>query len=412
MEKKTMGSFIAALRKANGLTQQDIADRLNVSNKAVSRWERDECMPDIMLIPALAELLGVTCDELLRGERKKPDSFAALTAAPEPDGEEAETEGKPESEPAPVKEKPDPRTAKQIKAVVKRELSSFKLMSAISVGCSLVGYLLMLGITFGFYRRIIGFTVMAVFAVAAFLLAAIAVGRAKEAKEDNELFDSAPQALRDRYDRTVGNLSLTAFALAVGAVLISLPQLFVSSVFTNAIMSAESYFPIALLIAAAVAAITLAVKAPYVGWTTGNEAVSGFDRAEAKDLAVLDLAQLGVLAVGLWLMFFCAVLDSPADWFAGIPGLLLLFSGPVIFFFILYPKMKRRGSDVLVQGIRNIAFLVPAVTLNVGSYVVSDYQTKEVHLDEKSMILALWLFAAIFLASAVIILIRKSRKKG
>lgn len=74
--------------------------------------------------------------------------------------------------------------------------------------------------------------------------------------------------------------------------------------------------------------------------------------------------------------------------------------------------MKRRGSDVLVQGIRNIAFLVPAVTLNVGSYVVSDYQTKEVHLDEKSMILALWLFAAIFLASAVIILIRKSRKKG
>lgn len=331
MEKKTMGSFIAALRKANGLTQQDIADRLNVSNKAVSRWERDECMPDIMLIPALAELLGVTCDELLRGEKKKPEGFAVPTAAGETDGEEAETEGKPESEPAPVKEKPDPRTAKQIKAVVKRELSSFKLMSAISVGCSLVGYLLMLGITFGFYRRIIGFTVMAVFAVAAFLLAAIAVGRAKEAKEDNELFDSAPQALRDRYDRTVGNLSLTAFALAVGAVLISLPQLFVSSVFTNAIMSAESYFPIALLIAVAVAAITLAVKAPYVGWTTGNEAVSGFDRAEAKDLAVLDLAQLGVLAVGLWLMFFCAVLDSPADWFAGIPGLLLLFSGPVIF---------------------------------------------------------------------------------
>ena len=118
-----MGSFIAALRKANGLTQQDIADRLNVSNKAVSRWERDECMPDIMLIPALAELLGVTCDELLRGEKKKPESFSALTAAPDPDGEENETEGAPESEPAPVKEKPDPRIAKQVRAVVKRDLS-------------------------------------------------------------------------------------------------------------------------------------------------------------------------------------------------------------------------------------------------------------------------------------------------
>lgn len=41
MAENTIGQFIAALRKANGLTQQDVADRLNVSNKAVSRWERD-----------------------------------------------------------------------------------------------------------------------------------------------------------------------------------------------------------------------------------------------------------------------------------------------------------------------------------------------------------------------------------
>ena len=411
MEKKTMGSFIAALRKANGLTQQDIADRLNVSNKAVSRWERDECMPDITLIPALAELLGVTCDELLRGEKKKPEEFAVPTAAPDPDGEEAETEGKPESEPAPVKEKPDPRIAKQIKAVVKRELSFFKLMIAISVGLSLAGYLLMLGITFGFYRRIIGFTVMAVFAVAAFLLAAIAVGRAKEAKEDSELFDSAPQTLRDRYDRTVGNLSLAAFALAVGAVLISLPQIFVPYYYKT-IMGAESYFPLAFLIALAVAAVTLAVRAPYVGWVTGNKAVSAFERAEAKDLAILDLTQLGTLAPGLWLILYSYKLEGFAWWIAWLPGMLLMFAAPALFFFLLYPKMKRRGSDVLVQGIRNIAFLVPAVTLNVGSYVVSNYQTKEVYLDEKSMVLALWMHAAIFLVAAVITLIRKSRKKG
>ena len=38
MEKKTMGSFLAALRKAKGMTQQEVADRLNVSNKTVSKW--------------------------------------------------------------------------------------------------------------------------------------------------------------------------------------------------------------------------------------------------------------------------------------------------------------------------------------------------------------------------------------
>ncbi len=411
MEKKTMGSFIAALRKANGLTQQDIADRLNVSNKAVSRWERDECMPDIMLIPALAELLGVTCDELLRGEKKKPESFSALTAAPDPDGEEAETEGKPESEPAPVKEKPDPRIAKQVRAVVKRELSFFKLMIAISVGCSLVGCLLLFGFTYGLYRKIIGFTATSVFAVAAFLLAAIAVGRAREAKEDNELFDSAPQNLRDRYDRTLGNFSLTAFALAAGAVLISLPQIFVPYYYKT-IMGAENYFPLAFLIALAVAAVTLAVRAPYVGWVTGNKAVSAFERAEAKDLAILDLTQLGTLTPGLWLILYSSKLEGFAWWIAWIPGMFLLFAAPTLFFFLLYPKMKRRGSDVLVQGIRNIAFLVPAVTLNVGSYVVSDYQTKEVYLEEKSMVLALWLLIAIFLVAAVISLIRKSKKQN
>lgn len=411
MEKKTMGSFIAALRKANGLTQQDIADRLNVSNKAVSRWERDECLPDIMLIPALAELLGVTCDELLRGEKKKPEGFAAPTAAGETDGEETETDGEPESEPAPVKEKPDPRIAKQVRAVVKRELSFFKLMIAISVGCSLVGCLLLFGFTYGLYRKIIGFTATSVFSVAAFLLAAIAVGRAREAKEDNELFDSAPQNLRDRYDRTVGNLSLTAFSLAAGAVLISLPQIFVPYYYKT-IMSAENYFPLAFLIALAVAAVTLAFRAPYVGWVTGNKAISAFERAEAKDLAILDLTQLGTLAPGLWLILYSSKLEGFAWWIAWLPGMLLMFAAPALFFFLLYPKMKRRGSDVLVQGIRNIAFLVPAVTLNVGSYVVSDYQTKEVYLDEKSMILALWLFAAIFLVAAVISLIRKSKKQN
>ena len=70
MEKKTMGSFLAALRKANGMTQKDLADRLNVSDKTVSRWECDDGAPDLSLIPVIAEIFGITCDELLRGERK------------------------------------------------------------------------------------------------------------------------------------------------------------------------------------------------------------------------------------------------------------------------------------------------------------------------------------------------------
>ena len=73
MEKKTMGAFLAALRKANGMTQKDLAEKLNVSDKSVSRWECDDGAPDLSLIPVIAEIFGITCDELLRGERKAPE---------------------------------------------------------------------------------------------------------------------------------------------------------------------------------------------------------------------------------------------------------------------------------------------------------------------------------------------------
>ena len=56
MERKTIGGLIAALRKANGMTQKDLAERLHVSDKAVSRWERDESAPDLSLIPVIAEI--------------------------------------------------------------------------------------------------------------------------------------------------------------------------------------------------------------------------------------------------------------------------------------------------------------------------------------------------------------------
>lgn len=70
MERKTMGAFIAVLRKSSGMTQKELAEKLGVSDKTISHWERDESAPDISVIPVIAEIFGVTCDELLRGEKK------------------------------------------------------------------------------------------------------------------------------------------------------------------------------------------------------------------------------------------------------------------------------------------------------------------------------------------------------
>ena len=62
-----MGQMIAALRKEKNLTQQDLAAQLNITDKAVSKWERGLAYPDITLVPQLASILGVTTDALLTG---------------------------------------------------------------------------------------------------------------------------------------------------------------------------------------------------------------------------------------------------------------------------------------------------------------------------------------------------------
>ena len=73
MDSKKTGTFIAAQRKQLSMTQQDVANQLNITNKAISKWETGEGYPDITVLPALAEILHVTVDELLKGERNPSD---------------------------------------------------------------------------------------------------------------------------------------------------------------------------------------------------------------------------------------------------------------------------------------------------------------------------------------------------
>lgn len=64
---ETIGNRIAKFRKARGLTQEALAERMGVSSQAVSKWENDLSCPDISLLPKLCRVLGVTCDTLLTG---------------------------------------------------------------------------------------------------------------------------------------------------------------------------------------------------------------------------------------------------------------------------------------------------------------------------------------------------------
>lgn len=68
MENKSMGEIISTLRREKSMTQKQIADQLGITDKAVSKWERDIAFPDTATIPKLAEILGVSVEELLNAK--------------------------------------------------------------------------------------------------------------------------------------------------------------------------------------------------------------------------------------------------------------------------------------------------------------------------------------------------------
>jgi len=68
MDQVAIGQYIAKKRKEKNLTQLQLAERLDVSNKTVSKWENGNCMPDYSIIEALCENLGISLSELLAGE--------------------------------------------------------------------------------------------------------------------------------------------------------------------------------------------------------------------------------------------------------------------------------------------------------------------------------------------------------
>ena len=68
---KSIGETIAALRKQKGMTQNELAEKMNVTDKAVSKWERDLSCPDINTISKLADILDVSVEELLKAKKKE-----------------------------------------------------------------------------------------------------------------------------------------------------------------------------------------------------------------------------------------------------------------------------------------------------------------------------------------------------
>ena len=76
--KKTLGIMIAELRKQQGMTQLELAEKMGVTDKAVSKWERDLSCPDINSLPNLAEILGVSVEALMQIKKQADEPVSKV----------------------------------------------------------------------------------------------------------------------------------------------------------------------------------------------------------------------------------------------------------------------------------------------------------------------------------------------
>ena len=74
----SIGSLISSRRKEKNMTQNDLALKLNVTDKAVSKWERDICFPDVALLPEIAEILDLNLEDLILGRKRTSSNLFDL----------------------------------------------------------------------------------------------------------------------------------------------------------------------------------------------------------------------------------------------------------------------------------------------------------------------------------------------
>ena len=89
MQKEQFGDLLTTLRKKNGISQKEMAERLSVSTSAVSKWEHGKNLPDMTMLGSIAEILQVSCDELLNPEK----TLERLTNPEMQKGDAEETDG-------------------------------------------------------------------------------------------------------------------------------------------------------------------------------------------------------------------------------------------------------------------------------------------------------------------------------
>lgn len=352
MERKTMGAFIAALRKARGMTQQEVADRLNVSNKTISKWERDEGYPEITIIPALAELFKVTSDEILRGER--------IPRREENPGKQAA------------------RVERQIRQIVNSTMTRFQNFSCLAAALALSGWVILFTIAYTFYRPLLGFGIMAIFVLAGVTMEVFLINTVRAATGNREITGGNAKLLT-QLRKTINRYAFAVFMINIAVFILSLPFiLFRDSCYVESVISLETYLawlPGLLIIIALVCALLISLF---------RERLFLEKRSWPGGYPVREMRRLNLIQ-GVTLLLAGTPVVAGAFLQSGSYPLIICFFAMFLFavagmiVIVVKSKAGMRRLLLLAAGIRNILYLFVLTYLTTWLTIVTTADGERFH---------------------------------
>ncbi len=334
MDPRRIGEFIAALRKSRGLTQQEVAEKLNVSNKTISKWERGDGYPEISLIPAIAEIFEVTTDEIFRGTRIN----------------QAESE-------SPSNER---KIEKQKERLINSSVAKFKNYTLISLALIVLSLVALYTIAYTTFRPILAVAICYVLVIIAISLELIGINNVTNALKARELLaDDDPLAIKVAHSLYYsGGFVLTS---GITALVLALP-FFLAKVlnFSNlpilsllrlpdGVISFDFYLyivPVLLIIAGVLSSFSFGFLRSLTGYRDPVE--TGMMKAVKKRYAQVLVVVLLITVVSHGILF----------WRFGLPGKLVFEHGVSLERYIeeyeAYQSTKQSLSELEIGGRRRV----------------------------------------------------------
>ena len=372
MEKKTLGSFIAVLRKANGMTQREMADRLSVSDKAISRWERDECSPDIALIPVIAEMFDISCDELLKGERFT-ESRQSIKST----------------------EKVD----KQIKYLLNTALSRYKAAIYIAMAGVAVGVILLFAISYGFYRPVIGFATLMIFVVGSVIVIFLSLNRLNIQTKNSELMDSIIKTDMVMFYKTKFLLTYCSLFISAMTIVWSLPFVIVRDKY---IVDSVIYFYSYLRLVPSFAGITLILFGITYRFCKyfflGKSYITTYDK-NLKYLSIIQFVGTPLILLVISLLFRL-ISEVFTSWIQ-VSLIIMCIVVPLVPVIVVCMKKKSSLRLFVLIGVRNTGFIYSflvfmsglrrAVHYDLNGETIQTY----IHLNQANVIIAVFILYSV-----------------